>query len=155
MVKFMMINKLKQDGDLTGQSVNQSSTTEDDSERAACEVKVQEKVQTTLLFDTRAHAQVMPQYVWKHLGELALQTIRVTLGGANGQDFGAMGELLVRGFLGKIKVQCAVHSGGCKRRRTMPSEWNATQNEWIHVHVESTREFLHTTTTRRKSNVVP
>ena len=146
---------MKQDDDLTGQSVNQSSTTEDDSERAASEVKVQEKVQTTWFFVTRAHAQVMPQYVWEHLGELTQQTTRETLRGANGQDLGAMGELLVRGFLGKIKVQCAVHSGDCKRRMTMPSEWNATQKDWVHVHVESTRESLHTTIRRRKSNDVP
>ena len=41
-----------------------------------------------------------------------------------------------------------------KRRETMPSEWNATQNEGIHVHDESTREFPHTTKWQRKGNDV-
>ena len=34
----------------------------------------------------------------------------------------------------------------------MPSEWSATQNKGIHVHVESTREFSHTTRWQQKSD---
>ena len=44
----------------------------------------------------------MPKYVWELLRETALQTTRVTLTGANGQDLEAMGELLV---MDKTKVQ--------------------------------------------------
>ena len=47
MVKFLMNQKLKQDDGGTDQCVNQSRTTEGDSERVTHEVKVQEKVQTT------------------------------------------------------------------------------------------------------------
>ena len=80
-------------------------TVEKGSEHAACQVKVQEKVVTTWLFDTGADAHVMPKCVWEQLGEPALQTTNVTLRGANGQDLGAMVEVQVRGFIGKIKVQ--------------------------------------------------
>ena len=48
----------------------------------------------------------------------------------------------------------SVYSCSCTRRKTMSFEWNATQNEGIHVHVESTRECLHTTKWQRKSNDV-
>ena len=34
----------------------------------------------------------------------SLRCTTVTLRGANGQDLGAMGEVQVRGFIGKIKV---------------------------------------------------
>ena len=85
---------------MTDQSVNQSRTTEDDSERVAYQVKVQEKVQTTWLFDTGAAAHVMPKYVWEQLGEPTLQTTRVTLRGTK-----RMGELLVKRFIGQTKVQ--------------------------------------------------
>ena len=47
----------------------------------------------------------MPKCVWEQLGEPALQTTNVTLRGANGQDLGAMGEVQVRYFIEKIKVQ--------------------------------------------------
>ena len=90
---------------MTFQSVNQSRTTEDDSERVAYRVNVQEKVQTTWLFDTGADAHVMPKYVREQLGEPTLQTTRVTLRGADGQDLGAISDLQVRGFIGKIQVQ--------------------------------------------------
>ena len=68
---------------------------------------------------------------------------------SNGQDLGAMGALLVRSFTGisKFSPQRWLHE-------TMPSEWNATQSEGIHVHIESTPEFFHTTKRRRKSNDV-
>ena len=39
-------------------------------------------------------------------------------------------------------------------QRIMPSEWNATQTKGIHVHVESTREFSHTTKWQQKGNDV-
>ena len=89
---------------MTDQSVNRSRTTEEDSERVAYQVKVQEKFQTTWLFDTEADAHVMPKFEWEQLGEPTLQTTRETLRGANGQDLGAMGALPVRGFIRKIKV---------------------------------------------------
>ena len=63
---------------------------------------------TTWLFDTGADAHVMQKCVWEQLGEPALQTTNVTLRGANGQDLGAMVEVQVRGFIGKIKVQFMV-----------------------------------------------
>ena len=46
---------------VTEQCVNQSGTAENCSEYAACQVKVQEKVVTTWLFDTGADAHVMPK----------------------------------------------------------------------------------------------
>ena len=61
--------------------------------------------QTIWLFDTGAEAHVMAKHVWEQLGELTLQTTRVTMRGANRQDLGAMGELQVRGVIGQIKVQ--------------------------------------------------
>ena len=76
-----MNQKLKQDDGVTGQSVNQSRTTENDSERAAYQVKVQEKVETTWSVDTGADAHVMPKYVWEQLGGPTLQTTTVTLRG--------------------------------------------------------------------------
>ena len=75
------------------------------SEHVACQVKIQEKVETTWLFGTGADAHVMPKHVWEQLGELTLQPTSVTLKGANGQDLGAIGEVLVRGFDGRVKVQ--------------------------------------------------
>ena len=47
----------------------------------------------------------MPKHVWEQLGERepTLQTTKVTLRGANGQDLGAMGESKASGFLGKSK----------------------------------------------------
>ena len=86
-------------------SVNQSRTTEDDPEQVAYQVKIQEKVETTCLFDRGADAHVMPNCVWEVLGEPVLQTTRVTLRGVNGQDLGAIGELHVRSFTEKTKVR--------------------------------------------------
>ena len=60
---------------------------------------------TTWLFDTGADAHVMPKSVCEQMGEPTLQTTKVTLRGASGQDLGAMGE--VRDFIGKVKVQFA------------------------------------------------
>ena len=79
MAKSLTDRKLNQDGDVTEQCVNQSGTAENGSEHAACQVKVQNKVVTTWLFDTRADAHVMPKCVWEQLGEFALQTKNVTL----------------------------------------------------------------------------
>ena len=100
-----MDQKLKQDDDVTDQNVNQSRTTENDSERNVYQVSIQEKAETIWLFDTGADAHVMPKHVWEQLGEPSLQTTRVTLRGANGQDIGAMGEVHVRSFIGKIEDQ--------------------------------------------------
>ena len=99
---------------MTDQSVNRSRTTEEDSERVAYQVKVQEKIQTTWLFDTEADAHVMPKFEWEQLGEPTLQTTRETLRGANGQDLGAVGVLPVRKF--HSENQSSVHSSGCTRR---------------------------------------
>ena len=130
--------------------MNQSRTTEHDAERDVYQMKVQVKVETTWLFDTRADAHVMPTYVWEQLGEPTLQTTRVTLRGANEQDdLGAMGALHVRGFIRKIKIQFTAVARDARRCLL-----SGTQNEGIHVHVESTREFPHTTRRRRKSNDV-
>ena len=120
--------KAKQDDDVTDQNVNQSRTAENDSGRDVYQVRTQEKVETIWLFDTGADAHVMPKHMWEQVGEPTLQTTKVTLIEANGQDLDPL-----------------VHRSGCTRRETMPSEWNATQNKRIHIHVESTREFSHTT----------
>ena len=50
----------------------------------------------------------MPKQVWEQLGEPTSQPIRVTLKGATGQDFAAIGEVLVRSFIGRVKVQFKV-----------------------------------------------
>ena len=68
------------------------------SEHGACQVIIQEKVETTLLFGTGADAHVMPGYVGEQLGEPTLQP-------THEQDLGAVGEVLVRGFTGRVKVQ--------------------------------------------------
>ena len=99
---------MKRDDDLTDQNVNQFGTTENDSERDIHQVRIQEKVET-IWFDTGADAHVMPKHVWEQLGEPSLQTTRVTLRGANGQALGAMGEVQVRGSIGKIKVPFTAH----------------------------------------------
>ena len=77
-----MDQKLKQDDDVTG-------TTESDSERDVYQVRIQEII---CLFDTGADAPYGGAFT-------------ATLRGANGPDLGAMGEVQVRGFIGKIKVQ--------------------------------------------------
>ena len=84
---------------MTDQNVNQSRTTENDSEQDVHQVRNQEKVETIWLFDSEADAHVMPKHVWEQLGEPSLQTRRITQRGANGQDLGAMGEAQVRGFI--------------------------------------------------------
>ena len=150
MAQSLMNQQLNQDDGVTEKCVNQSGTTENGSEHAVCQVKVQEKVVTTWLFDTGADAHVMPKCVWEQLGEPTLQTTSVTLRGANGQDLGATGEVQVRGFIGKSNFS----SQQCTRRETMSSEWNTTQNEGIHVHFESTRKFPHSTERRPKCNNV-
>ena len=63
MVNSLMNQKLKQDDDVTDQRVNQSRTTENDSERDVFQVRVKEKVETNWLFDTRADAHMMPKHV--------------------------------------------------------------------------------------------
>ena len=62
-----------------------------------------QEVETIWLFDTGADAHVVPKYVWEQLGEAELITTHGTLRGASGQDLGAMGEVQVRGFIGKSK----------------------------------------------------
>ena len=84
---------------MTEQCVNQSGTAEKGSEHVACQVKVQEKVVTSWLFDTGTDAHVMPKCVWEQFGEPTLQTTNVSLRGATGQDLEAMGEVQVRGFI--------------------------------------------------------
>ena len=90
MVKSWMNHKLKRDDDVTDQSVDQSRTAEDGSERDVYQVRIQEKVETLWLLDTGADAHVMPKHVSEQSGEPALKRTRVTLRGASGQDFGAM-----------------------------------------------------------------
>ena len=113
-----MDRELKQDDDGTDQIVNQSRTTENDSERDVFQVRIQEKVETIWLFDTGADAHVMPKHVLGQLGEPSPQTTRVPLRGAGGLDLGAMGVVQVRSFIGKN--QSSVHCSGCARRETMP-----------------------------------
>ena len=100
-----MNQKLYQDDGVKEQCVNQSGTAENGSEHVACQVQALEKVVTTWLVDTGADAHVMLKCVWQQLGEPTLQTITVTLRGADGQDLGATGEVQVRGFIRKVKVQ--------------------------------------------------
>ena len=96
---------MKQDDDMTDKNVNQARTTENDSERYVYQVRTHQKVETIWLVDTRADVHVMPKRVWEQLGEPTLQTTKVTLRRANGQDLGAMGEVQVIGFNGKIEGQ--------------------------------------------------
>ena len=70
MVKSMMNQKLKRDVDVTDQSVYQSKTTANGSERDENQVRIQEKVETIWLFDTGADAHVMPKHMWEQLGVL-------------------------------------------------------------------------------------
>ena len=105
MVECLMDPKLTQEDGVTYQNVNQSRTEENDSERDVYQVSLQDKVETIWLFDKGVDGHVMPKHVWEQLGEPLLQTTRVTLRGANGQDLGAMGEVQVRRFVGKTKVQ--------------------------------------------------
>ena len=102
--KFLMDLRWRQAHDVTVKSVNESGTAVNCSDHDAGQVIVQEKVVTSRLFDTGADTHVMPKCVWEQLGEPALQTTNITLRGANGQDLGAMDEVQVRGFIGKIKV---------------------------------------------------
>ena len=94
----------RQAHDVNVKSENESGTAVNCSEHDAGQAIVQEKVLTTWLFDTAADTHVMPKCVWEQMGEPALQTTNITLRGANGQDLGVMGEVQVRGFIGKIKV---------------------------------------------------
>ena len=91
--------------DVTVRSVNESGTAVNCSGHDGGQVKNAGKNVTTWLFDTGADTHVMPKCVWVLLGEPALQTTNVTLRRANGQDLGAMGEVQVRGFVERIKVQ--------------------------------------------------
>ena len=108
MTKLLMDRKLRRVDDVGVKSVNESGAAENCSEHDVGQVKIQERVMTTWLFDTGADTHVMPKSVWEQLGEPTLQTTNVTLRGANGQDLGAMGDVQVRGFIGKIKVQFKV-----------------------------------------------
>ena len=72
--------------------------------------------------------------------------------GASGQDLGAMSEVLVRGFMGKVKVQFV--AAVAQESKTMPFERHATQSEGVRVHVEPKRKLPHTTRKQRKSNNV-
>ena len=152
MVKFLMNPKLKQDDGVTDQSGNRSRTTEDDSERVAHRVKVQEKVQTTWLFDTGTDAHVMPKYVWEQFGEPTLQNNKGDSERSKRTRPWSHGRIACQRF--HWENQSSVRSGGCTRRETMPSERNESQSEGVHVHVDSTREFPHTVKRRRKSNDV-
>ena len=74
MAKSLMDQKLKQDDGVTDQNVNQSRTTQNDSERNVYQVRIQEKFETIWLFATGADVHVMPKHVWEQLGELSMQT---------------------------------------------------------------------------------
>ena len=132
-------------------SVKQSRTTDNDSERAAYQVKIQENVETTWLFNTGADAHVMPKYVWEQFRAPALQTTRVTLRGANGQDLGAVGELHVRSFIGKIKVQFTVVARDARRYLLSGTQ---LRTKVTRVTTLNQHEVPHTTNKRRKSNDV-
>ena len=105
MAKSLMDRRLRRADDVTMKSVNESGAVRNCSEHDVCQVIVQEKVVATWLLDIRAVTHVMPKCLWEQLGELALQTTNITLRGANGQDFGAMGEVQDRGFIEKAQVQ--------------------------------------------------
>ena len=86
-------------------SVGQEKVVLKSSEHVACQVQIQGKFETTWWFDRGADAHVMPKRVWEQLGESTLQPTSVTLKGTNGQHLGAIGEVLVRGSVGRVKVQ--------------------------------------------------
>ena len=105
MAKFLMDKKLRRADDVTVKSVNESGAADNSLEHDAGQVIVQAKIVTTWLFDSGADTHVMPKCVWEQLGEPALQTTKVTLRGASGQDLRATGEVQVRCFIEKIEVQ--------------------------------------------------
>ena len=137
-----MDQKLKQDDGVTDQNVNQTRTTENDSERDVYQVRIQEKFETIWLFATGADVHVMPKHVWEQLGELSMQTTRVSLRGANGQDLGAIGEVQVKDFIGKIKVQFTA-AVARDARRCLLSGTQLRTKKGIHVHVDQHGSFPH------------
>ena len=54
MAKSLMDQKLRQDDDVTDQNVNQWKTKENDAKRDVYQARIQEKVETLWLFDTRS-----------------------------------------------------------------------------------------------------
>ena len=105
MATSLMDQRLRRADAATVKSVNESGSVQNCSEHDVGQVKVEEKVVTIWLLDTRAVTHVMPKCLWEQLGEPALQTTNVTLRGANGQDLGAVGEVQVRDFIEKRQVQ--------------------------------------------------
>ena len=102
MVKLLTNQKLKPENlnDVAmDQSVNQLRTAEDDPECVAYQEQYRSEVETTWWFDTGAYAPCDAEVRWRE---------NLTLRGANGQDLGAMGDLLVRGFMAKTQVQFRV-----------------------------------------------
>ena len=69
--------------------MSQANQVLESSEHVACQVKIQEKVETTCLFDTGASAHAMPKHVWEQLG------VTMATNKANEQDLGASVEVLV------------------------------------------------------------
>ena len=97
-------------------------------------------VATTWLFDTGADAQLMPQHVCSQQGEPKLQEKTMMLRGANGQDLGALGTLMVRSFLGLVNVQFS--DCGCERRKTMSSKWNAAQIDGLRFLLQENGSYV-------------
>ena len=97
-------------------------------------------VATTWLSDTGADAQLMPQHVCSQLGEPELQEKTMMLRGANGQDLGTLGTLMVRSFLGLVNVQFS--DCGCERRKTMSSEWNAAQIDGLRFLLQENGSYV-------------
>ena len=123
MVKSLQDEKLKRDDDVTDQNVDQSRTTENDSEQCVHQVRLEEKVETIWLFDTGADERVGA------VGEPSLQTTTAKLKGANGQDLGAMGEVQVRGVIGKIRVQFTAVVARDPKRSLLSGTRNSEQRD--------------------------
>ena len=74
-VAIAMTDRIKR-FETTWMTLQQATPVLKSSEHGACQVKNQEKVGTTLLFDTGADAHVMPGYVGEQSGEPTLQPTR-------------------------------------------------------------------------------
>ena len=153
MAKSLMDRKLKLCDRVTEQCVNQSGTAENGSEHAACQVKVQKKVVTIWLFDTGADAHVYAEVCVGTVGRICTANKNVTLRGANEQDLGAMGEVQVRGFIGKIRVQFTAVVARDARRCLLSGTQLRTKGYTFFL-FESTRKFPRSTERRPKSDNV-
>ena len=90
------------------QSVNQSRTTEDSSERVPYQLKIKEMVETTWLFDTGADAHFDSAVRVGTAGKTYIANNKSNTERSKRTRPWSLGDLLVRGFLWETKVQFTV-----------------------------------------------